>query len=50
MRSQSLHFPRRAAASFNKLIEPPKRSLKVGRIRCRNKLGGMLNYYYREAA
>jgi putative transposase len=34
----------------NKLIEPPKRFLKVGRIRCRNELGGMLNYYYREAA
>jgi hypothetical protein len=36
--------------SFNKLIEPPTRFPKVGRIRCRNELGGMLHYYYREAA
>jgi transposase InsO family protein len=34
----------------NKLIEPPTCFLKVGRIRCRNELGGMLNYYHREAA
>ena len=34
----------------NKLIEPPTCFLKVSRIRCRNELGGMLNYYYREAA
>jgi transposase InsO family protein len=34
----------------NKLIEPPPSFPEAGRIRCRNELGGMLNYYYREAA
>jgi putative transposase len=34
----------------NKLIEPPTCFPKVGRIRCRNERGGMLHYYYREAA
>ena len=34
----------------NKLIEPPTCFPKVGRIRCRNEQGGMLHYYYREAA
>src|SRR5713226_1106935 len=34
----------------NKLIEPQVSLPKVGRIRCQKKLGGMLNYYYREAA
>ncbi len=34
----------------NKLIEPPEFLPKVGRIRCQKQLGGMLNYYYREAA
>jgi putative transposase len=34
----------------NKLIEPPECLPTVGRIRCRKDLGGMLNYYYREAA
>jgi len=37
----------------NKLIEPlepPKRLPTVGGIRCQQELGGMLNYYYREAA
>ena len=34
----------------NKLIEPPAFLPKVGRIRCQKQLGGMLNYYYREAA
>ncbi len=34
----------------NKLIEPPKSLPKSGRIRCQKELGGMLNYYYREAA
>ena len=34
----------------NKLIEPPESLPKMGRIRCQNQLGGMLNYYYREAA
>jgi hypothetical protein len=33
----------------NKLIEPPESLPKVGRIRCQKQLGGMLNYYYREA-
>lgn len=34
----------------NKLIEPQVSLSKVGRIRCQKELGGMLNYYYREAA
>jgi transposase InsO family protein len=34
----------------NKLIEPPEFLPKVGHIRCQKQLGGMLNYYYREAA
>ena len=34
----------------NKLIEPPESLPEMGRIRCRKELGGMLNYYYREAA
>jgi len=34
----------------NKLIEPPVNLPAAGRIRCRKELGGMLNYYYREAA
>ena len=34
----------------NKLIEPPAAPPEMGRIRCQNELGGMLNYYYREAA
>jgi transposase InsO family protein len=34
----------------NKLIEPPESLPRVGRIRCRKDLGGMLNYYYRKAA
>ena len=31
-------------------LEPPERLPTVGRIRCQQELGGMLNYYYREAA
>ena len=34
----------------NKLIEPPEFLPKRGRVRCQKRLGGMLNYYYREAA
>jgi transposase InsO family protein len=34
----------------NKLIELPENLPTVGRIRCQKDLGGMLNYYYREAA
>ena len=34
----------------NQLIEPPEFLPKSGRIRCQKQLGGMLNYYYREAA
>jgi putative transposase len=34
----------------NRLIEPLEFLPKVGRIRCQKQLGGMLNYYYREAA
>ena len=34
----------------NKLIDPPENLPAVGRIRCQRELGGMLNYYYREAA
>ena len=34
----------------NKLIVPPKSLPRMGRIRRRKDLGGLLNYYYREAA
>jgi hypothetical protein len=34
----------------NKLIEPPEFLPKVGRVRRQKQLGGMQNYYYREAA
>jgi transposase InsO family protein len=34
----------------NKLIELPEELPSVGPIRCQNEFGGMLNYYYREAA
>jgi len=34
----------------NKLIEPPDSLPNQGRIRCRKEIGGILNYYYREAA
>ena len=34
----------------NKLIVPPESFPEVGRIRCQKQIGGMLNYYYREAA
>jgi len=34
----------------NKLIVPPASLPQVGRIRSQMELGGMLNYYYREAA
>ena len=34
----------------NKLIEPPESLPEMGRIRCQKQLGGILNYYYREAA
>jgi len=34
----------------NKLIEPPASLPEVGRIHCQKELGGMLNYYFREAA
>ena len=34
----------------NKMIEPPLSLPEVGAIRCKKELGGMLNYYYREAA
>jgi hypothetical protein len=34
----------------NQLIEPPEFLPKRGRIRCQKQLGGMSNYYYREAA
>ena len=31
-------------------LEPPERLPTVGRIRCQQELGGMLNHYYRETA
>ena len=35
----------------NRLIEEPEGGLpRDGPIQCRNRLGGMLNYYYRDAA
>lgn len=35
----------------NKIIQPEPAELpNIGQIRCRKRLGGLLNYYYREAA
>jgi len=38
------------ANQLSEPLEPPERLPTVGRIRCQQQLGGMLNYYYREAA
>ena len=44
------HHRRNHQGIENKPIEPPESLPKEGRIRCQKELGGMLNYYYREAA
>jgi transposase InsO family protein len=44
------HHHRNHQGIGNKLIELPEELPTSGQIRCRNELGGMLNYYYREAA
>jgi hypothetical protein len=49
--SEMFHSERNHQGVGNRLLEPPG---KVGStndpIHCRERLGGMLNYYYREAA
>ena len=45
------HFERNHQGLDNRLIAPMEnRSEKSGPVRKRQRLGGMLNYYYREAA
>jgi hypothetical protein len=34
----------------NELIAPKTASLRSGQVRCRKRLGGVLKFYYREAA
>ena len=44
------HGERNHQGLGNRLINPPKTSALTGTISRRERLGGMLNYYYREAA
>jgi len=45
------HCERNHQGLDNQLITPTEKiSQKVGRVRKRQRLGGMLNYYYREVA
>jgi putative transposase len=45
------HGERNHQGLDNRLIEPmPARARNVGPIKCRERLGGVLNFYYREAA
>ena len=45
------HGERNHQGLGNRLIEPmPARARSVGPIKCRGRLGGVLNFYYREAA
>lgn len=42
--------PKSGLAKDNKIIQPEAAEFpRSGRIRCRKRLGGLLNYYYREA-
>jgi hypothetical protein len=34
----------------NELIAPKTRVIRTGQIKCRERLGGLLKFYYREAA
>jgi putative transposase len=44
------HFERNHQGLDNRLIIPkPTTASTTGRVRKRNRLGGMLNYYFREA-
>jgi transposase InsO family protein len=45
------HAERNHQGVGNRLLEPPAKSNSAdGPIQCRERLGGMLNFYYREAA
>jgi hypothetical protein len=45
------HRERNHQGLNNRLIEPEKEIVQsAGRIECRERLGGMLRYYYRKAA
>ena len=44
------HLERNHQALGNRIIIAPARVQTVGRVRCRQRLGGLLNYYHRSAA
>lgn len=45
------HQERPRQGMGNKIVEPEcGNQVPVGRVQCRKRLGGVLNYYYREAA
>jgi hypothetical protein len=43
------HAERNHQGIGNELIQPFERAEGQGRVRCRQRIGGMLNYYYRAA-
>ncbi len=44
------HLERNHQGIGNRLIEPPSGAHAIGPVKCRERLGGMLRYYYRQAA
>jgi len=44
------HRERNHQSLDNRLIEPPASAPNAGPIKCRERLGGVLNFYFREAA
>jgi putative transposase len=44
------HLERNHQGLENKIIEPDFRSDREGEVNCRERLGGLLRYYYRDAA
>jgi len=44
------HRERNHQGLENRLIEPPASERGIGPVSCRERLGGVLNFYYREAA
>ena len=44
------HYERNHQGLGNKIIEPDFGSDREGEVNCRDRLGGLLRYYYRDAA
>ena len=44
------HRERNHQGLENKIIEPVFESVEEGKVNCRERLGGLLRYYYRDAA